>query len=127
MLDYAALRASEVLKIPRTAILATDGPAGLQLSEFPCEAADLEIYLLLPQTSDHVFNLESNQTVSLLTNAWAMKGKAKVVCGESMNLELLRSPEREWSVLVQIEPSTIQIPGDRGWGNAETIDLSDRL
>ncbi len=125
MLDYARERARQVLKIPRTAVLATNGPAGLQLSELPCEARGLEIYLLLPQTSDHAFNLEHNPAITLLTTAWEMQGKARVAGREETDLELLRRPEGEWSVLVQITPSRIHIFGKRGWGNAETIDLSD--
>ncbi len=113
-----------MLKIPRTVILATDGPAGLQLSELPCEALDLEIYLLLPQTSDHAFNLEQNPCVTLLTSTWEIKGQARLAGERAVHLELLRRPEGEWSVLVQVVPSRIQILGDRGWGNAETIDLS---
>jgi hypothetical protein len=70
MLDYARQRAIEILKIPRSAVLATSGPAGVQLSEFPCEALDLDLYLLVPQTSDHLFNLEHVSTVSLLTDIW---------------------------------------------------------
>ncbi len=123
MLDYARERAREVLKIPRTAVLATEGPAGLQLSELPCEAEGLEIYLLLPQTSDHVFNLEHNPAVTLLANAWEMQGQARIVVEEELDLGLLRRPEARWSALVQITPARIQILGDRGWGNPETIDL----
>ncbi len=125
MLDYARERAREVLKIPRTAVLATEGPAGLQLSELPCEAEGLEVYLLLPQTSDHVFNLEHNPVVTLLASAWEMQGQATIVGGEELELGLLCRPEARWSVLVQITPSRIQILGDRGWGNPETIDLPD--
>jgi hypothetical protein len=124
MLDYARERARQVLKIPRTAVLATDGPAGLQLSELPCEALGLEVYLLLPQTSDHAFNLEHNPAVTLLTAAWKMQGKARIASKVEEELELLRRPEGAWSVLVQVAPARIHILGDRGWGNAETIDLS---
>jgi hypothetical protein len=127
MLDYARQRAHEVLKIPQTAVLATNGPAGLQVSEVPCEAVDLEIYLLLPQTSDHIFNLENNENVTLLTTIWEMKGKAKVVSQDKIDPPLLRAPEREWSVLVRIVPFTIQILREGGWGNAETIDLTGSL
>ncbi len=126
MLDFARERAREVLNIPRTAVLATDGPAGLQLSEILCHADGLVVYLLLPQTSDHAFNLEHNPAITLLTAAWEMQGKARVVVGrEKADLGLLHRPEGEWSVLVQITPSRIHIFGKRGWGNAETIDLSD--
>ncbi len=125
MLNYACERARAVLKIPQTVVLATAGPAGLQLTELPCEARGLVIYLLLPQTSDHAYNLECNPAVTLLSTGWELKGEARIVAGEMMELELLCRPESDWSVLVQVAPSRIHILGDRGWGNAETIDLAE--
>ncbi len=125
MLDYARERACDVLRIPRTAVFATNGPAGLQLSALPCQADGVVVYLLLPQTSDHIFNLEHNPAVTLLASAWELKGEARIVAGEKVGLELLREPQAEWSVLVQVTPSRIHILGGQGWGNAETIDLAE--
>ncbi len=125
MLDYARERACEVLKIPRTAVLATDGPAGLQLSALPCQADGVVVYLLLPKTSDHIFNLEHNPAVTLLATAWELKGEARIVSRDKQDLDLLREPLAEWSVLVQVTPTRIQILGSQGWGNAETIDLAE--
>ncbi len=62
------------LRCHRTAVLATSGPAGVQASEFPCEAIDLNLYLLVPQTSDHLFNLEHDSAVTLLTPEWELRG-----------------------------------------------------
>jgi hypothetical protein len=73
MLDYARQRTIEALRSYRKAVLATSGPAGLQASEFPCEALDLNLYLLVPQTSDHLFNLEHASTVTLLTPGWELR------------------------------------------------------
>ena len=42
MLDYARQRAIEALKITQKAVLATSGPAGVQATEFPCEALVLQ-------------------------------------------------------------------------------------
>jgi Pyridoxamine 5''-phosphate oxidase. len=125
MLDYARQRAIEVLKVPRRAVLATSGPAGVQVSEFPCEALDLELYLLVPQTSDHLFNLEHVSTVSLLTDIWDLKGEAQTLSPNSNNLKLdiLREPQAQWSVLVRIRPFELQIRKGEGWGNLETLDI----
>jgi hypothetical protein len=125
MLDYARQRAIEVLKVPRRAVLATSGPAGVQVSEFPCEALDLELYLLVPQTSDHLFNLEHVSTVSLLTDIWDLKGEAQTLSPNSNNLKLdiLREPQAQWSVLVRIRPVKLQIRKGEGWGNLETLDI----
>jgi hypothetical protein len=125
MLDYAHGRAIEVLMIPRRAILITNGPAGLQAGEFACEAADLDLYLLVPQTCDHLFNLEYDPTAALLSSMWHLKGEVKVISPipVDLELELLKEPGVEWCVLVRITPHKLQIRRDEGWGNLETIDL----
>ncbi len=125
MLDYVRQRAIEVLKIPRSAVLATSGPAGVQASEFPCEALQLELYLLVPQTSDHLFNLEHVSTVSLLTEKWELKGEAQILSPNlaDLKLDMLREPGVEWSVLVRVRPCKLQIRKEEGWGNLETIDI----
>ncbi len=130
MLNYARQRALEALKIPQKAVLATSGPAGVQASELPCEAAGLSVYLLVPRTSDHLFNLEQNPAVTLLTQAWELKGDAQVIQLNPPSLELDRLGETgpyvdwlEWCVLVRVEPAQVQIRREAGWGNWETIDL----
>ena len=125
MLDYARQRASEALRIPRSAVLATSGPAGILAGEFPCEAIDLDLYLLVPKTSDHLFNLEHDSTVTLLTAGWELKGKAQIIPPgvSDLRLDLLREPGAEWCVLVRIDPWQMQIRREEGWGNIETIDL----
>jgi hypothetical protein len=125
MLDYARQRAIEILKIPRMAVLATSGPAGVQAGEFPCEAIGLELYLLVPQTSDHLFNLKDAAAVTLLTAAWELKGEAQVIppTAPLPDLGLLREPAAQWCVLVRVHSAQIQIRRAEGWGNLETIDI----
>jgi hypothetical protein len=125
MLDYARQHAIEALKIPRKAVLATSGPAGLQASEVPCEAIGLNLYLLVPQTSDHLFNLEHAGSVTVLTAGWELKGEAQVISPNAPDFEpgLLQEPVAEWCVLVRVDPCQIQIRRVGGWGNLETIDL----
>jgi hypothetical protein len=125
MLDYARQRAIEALKLSRIAVLATDGPAGLQASELPCEATGVELYLLVPWTSDHLFNLEHDLSVTLITARWELKGKAQVISPTTLNLELslLREPDAEWCALVRVNPYQIQIRKEKGWGYLETIEL----
>jgi hypothetical protein len=125
MLDYAHGRAIEKLKVPRRAILVTNGPAGLQAGEYPCEATGLDFYLLVPQTCDHLFNLEHDPAAALLSSIWHLKGEGKVISPlpADLELELLKEPGVEWCVLVQITPHQLQIRRDEGWGNLETIDL----
>ena len=125
MLDYTRQRAAEVLKIPRTAILATSGPAGVHASELRYEALELEVYLLMPQTSDHLFNLEYDSNVTLLTAGWELKGKARILSLDisDISLNLLREPEAEWCVLVLVDPIQVHVLREGGWGRTETLDL----
>jgi hypothetical protein len=124
MLDYARQRAMEALSVPRTVVLATSGPAGVQAGEFPCEAIDLDLYLLVPRTSDHLFNLENDSSVTLLAARWELKGEAHLLPpgAPALQLDLLREPGAEWCVLVRVEPSQMQIRKEEGWGNLETLD-----
>ena len=125
MLDYASQRAIQALKIPRRAVLVTSGPAGVQVSEGPCAAIDLKLYLLVPQTSDHLFNLESDPSVTLLAANWVLKGKARIMPPNvlKLELELFQTSEVEGCVLVQVDPCQLQIRREQGWGNLETIDV----
>jgi len=125
MLDYARQRVMEALGAPRMAVLVTSGPAGVQASEFRCEAIGLDLYLLVPQTSDHLFNLERDAAVTLLTAGCELKGKAHMISRgmPDLDLGLWREPGAEWCVLVRVEPSQAQIRSEEGWGNLETIDL----
>jgi hypothetical protein len=126
MLDYARQRAMEVLKAVRTAVLATSGPAGVQASEFPCEAVGLDLYILVPQTSDHLFNLEHESTVTLLAAGLELKGDAQIITPGStdLDMDLLQEPGAAWCALVRITPCQVQIRREGGWGNIETIDLN---
>lgn len=131
MLNQARQRVIDALRIPRSAVLATSGPAGLQVSEFPCQADGLELFLLLPKTSDHLFNLEQDPAVSLLTPSWELKGEARLLAFHQAGQELFPEAKasqagEEWYILVRIEPRQLQIRREGaqpGWGNLETIDL----
>jgi hypothetical protein len=125
MLDYARYRAIEILKITRQVILVTGGLTGLQVGEYPCESIELTLYLLLPGTCDHLFNLETNSKVTLLSAAWELRGEAQVLPPDTCEpkLELTREPEAKWYRLVRVDPLQIQVRRQAGWGALETIDL----
>lgn len=130
MLNYARQRAQDALKIPRKAVLATGGPAGVQVGEYPCEADGLCLYLLVPKTSDHLFNLEQNPAVTVLAPNWELRGEAQIVQPDAAGLELeilgTGGQYANWlegCVLVRVEPGQVQIHREAGWGNYETIDL----
>jgi hypothetical protein len=125
MLDYAHQRALEALGTPRIAVLVTNGPAGVQAGEFPCVALGLRLYLLVPQTSDHLFNLEHESTVTLLIARCELKGKAQLIQRGAVDLDcaLLREPRADWCAFLRVEIFQMQIWSEEGWGNRETIDL----
>lgn len=125
MLDYARQRAIQALKVYRRAVLVTSGPARVQVSEGPCAAIDLKLYLLVPQTSDHLFNLEYDPSITLLAANWVLKGTARIIPPNVLNLELglFQVSEEEGCILVQVDPSQVQIRREQGWGNLETIDV----
>ena len=82
----------------------------LRASEFPCEAIDVELYLLVPRTSDHLFNLEHDPSVTLLTAKWELKGEAHMISPNTPNLELglISEPDAQWCGLGQVNPYQIQ-------------------
>jgi hypothetical protein len=126
MLNYARHRAIEMLKITRRAVLVSNGPSGLQAGYYRCEALGLELYLLVPGTSDHLFNLEQETNVTLLSSAWELKGIAQLLPKEFVHsdLELTRDPLAKWCRLVRVRPVSMQVYREEGWGNLETLDLN---
>ena len=79
MLYHLRQRIATTLAPARCATLASHGPAGLQAQLFPCVARDLQLYLLLPSTSDHLLNLESSPSVVVATAEWQVRGRARVL------------------------------------------------
>jgi hypothetical protein len=125
MFDYAHQRALELLGTPRTAVLVTNGPAGVQVGEFACTLLGLSLYLLVPRTSDHLFNLEYEATVILLIARCELKGRAQIISRGAVNPDctLLREQQADWCAFLHIEISQVQIRSEEGWGNRETLDL----
>jgi hypothetical protein len=126
MLDYTRERVRDTLRPTQTAVLATSGPSGAQAGEFPCEAIGLDLYFLLPQTSDHLFNLEKDNRVDILTKDWELRGQAHVLLPNEELPQLTRPDmhRSEWHVLVRVKPIQIHILNQTGWGAAETFDLA---
>lgn len=130
MLNYARQRVLEALKIPKRAVMVTSGPAGVQAGEFPCDSAGLSLFLLVPKTSDHLFNLEANPAVIILTGVWELRGEAQPVLPDRIGFDLEMLKESgpytgwlEWAALVRIDPGQVQIRRGDGWGNLETFDI----
>jgi hypothetical protein len=125
MLNHLRQHIAATLAGARSATLATSGPAGLLAHVLPCAANDIQLYLLLPRTSDHLLNLEHDPTVVVATAEWQLRGRARVVSAMAWPgaLALAEAPGARWSVLIEVTPTRVEIAQREGWGAAETIDL----
>jgi hypothetical protein len=125
MLTHLRERIATTLAPVRIATLATSGPAGLQAHVLPCVASGIQLYLLLPCTSDHLLNLEADPAVVVTTAGWQLRGRARVLttAEHPAAVTLLDAPDAPWSVVVEVQPTCVAIAQRTGWGTAETIDL----
>jgi hypothetical protein len=74
MLDKLRATGLSLIATAGQATLSTAGPAGVQASVVSCHVYDGCIYLLIPSTSDHLFNLEQVTEVVLTTAEWVLRG-----------------------------------------------------
>jgi len=71
-------RVNDLMQQYASATLATCGPAGPQLSIVVYTVRRLHLYLELPHGSDHLFNLESQPGLVLLTRGWRLHGQGHI-------------------------------------------------
>jgi hypothetical protein len=85
----------------------------------------LNLYVRIPQTSDHLFNVEHESTVTLLINRCEVKGSAQIIPRDTVEPDcaLLQEPEADWCAFLRVEIYQVQLRSEAGWGNRETIDL----
>jgi hypothetical protein len=124
MLNHLRRHIAVTLAPVRSATLATSGPAGLQAQVVQCVASGIQLYLLLPCTSDHLLNLEHDPAVVVTTAEWQVFGRAQIMTKvEHAAALLLDAPDARWCVVVAVQPTRVAISQRTGWGAAETIDL----
>ncbi len=126
MLRQLRQRASEALSTTRQVVLSAGGPADIQAEVLPCEAVDLALYVLVPRTSDLLFNLESNTAVVATADTWQARGVARMLPpGEYPDrLAIAGAPEAAWCEVVEIRSMRMQLHPPGGQGQGETIDIS---
>src|SRR5215212_4915877 len=75
------LRAEALALIAATThcILSTSGPAGVQASAVTCVVHAGCVYVLVPSTIDHLFNIEHEFEVVLTSATWQMRGAALAI------------------------------------------------
>ena len=127
MLDHLRQRVVEALSEVQVANLATCGPAGLRARFFACEALGVRLYLLVPSTSDHLFNLEQRRTAVVSTPEWQVEGAGFILplAAAPCELALPQKAEAPGCVLVEIQPTRLQINCQNTWGFRETIDVDE--
>ena len=122
MLDKFRERAVQILAETEMCTLATTGPAGLQASMVRCAGQETILYLLVPDTSDHLFNLESEPEVAVTTERWHLRGTAEIGPDSP---DLFSAEQSQWHTVVRVTPTRLHIlPAQGGPANyAETIDF----
>ena len=126
MLDYFHRQAVDLLAQATQVTLTTGGIAGLQTSFLPCESVEVNLYILVRQTSDHLANIEDNPECVAITDGWELRGRgSRVPISELPGLRLARTPDAEWSAFILIRPTRLQIARTDGVGYAATIDIPE--
>ncbi|MFO7681770.1 MAG: hypothetical protein R6X34_17135 [Chloroflexota bacterium] len=128
MLEPLKLRVIAALQAESAATLSTNGPGGIQAGFFPCEADDLTLYLLVPASSDVLFNLETETAVIITTSHWQLEGEAHMIPLRQAPpaLCLARLPQAAGCVLVSVSCHRMHFSWAEGWGYRETIDCNGR-
>jgi hypothetical protein len=126
MLEHLRQRVIQTLASVNEVTLSSSGLAGLQASRLPCEASNLDLYVLVPRTSDHLLNLEKEPDVVVVNETWSLNGTARVLplAAYPVDLALFRSPEMRWSEVVQVHPSRFNILQPGTHSPTETIDVN---
>jgi hypothetical protein len=122
MLDKLRDRAAQILAETRFCTLATTGPAGIQASMAPCVGRGTTLYVLVPETSDHLFNLEIESEVAVSAETWRLRGTADIVQDST---DVFSADQSQWHTVVRVTPIRLHIlPAKGDTANyAETIDF----
>lgn len=121
MIEHLQARAATALAKFDRVILATCGPSGPQVSRVRCRPQGTTLILYVPRSSDHLFNLEHQQSVALLTPAWQLRGTARIM--NPTTCRVPESPLSDWHAVVTIQPVRLQLLSEDGLSFIETIDF----
>jgi len=122
MLDKLCNHALDTIAAAPACTLSTSGPAGLQASVVACQVQDGHIFVLIPRTTDHLFNLEHQTEVVLTTERWQLRGRAKTNTPKAPHYSAIEP--RQPVVVVKVIPVRMHIEAAGGSnGHRETIDF----
>jgi hypothetical protein len=124
------LRAEALALIANTpnCILSTIGPAGVQASAVTCVIHAGCVYVLVPSTLDHLFNIEHELEVVLTSAIWQLRGAALAI-GESTELHgtapnaIQACARASGTTLVEIFPLRMHLEPEGRRRYRETIDF----
>ncbi|MBI4671597.1 MAG: hypothetical protein HY741_08015 [Chloroflexi bacterium] len=133
MLDKLRDRALHVIAATPTCILSTTGPAGLQASVVSCRVhaaqSDPEqqqrVFVFIPVTSDHLFNLEHCPEVMLTTPQWQLRGL--VGADQAAPPEVTVIECQQQVMTFQVTPVQMHIEPTGEGSHRETIDFCPRF
>lgn len=128
MLDMLRRAALTVIAATRHCTLSTMGPTGLQASVVDCIVCDGCVYLLIPATSEHCFNLEHTLEVLLTTSHWQVRGAGLALVDEDGRYgtapQVLRNRAGEaGQTVVEVFPLRMHIAAGHHRRYCETIDF----
>lgn len=135
MLDHLRQKAAQTLASVDSVILSSFGPADIQVSRVPSFSDDLKFYVLIPNSSDHLFNLEHRSEVVVSTDGWEFQGNARILALDEVpvvirfshyhsNTNSSVSPSGQiMGGIVEIRPTRLTFHSPSGQGNLETIDF----
>lgn len=108
-------RVEALLKRYEAATLATCGPAGPQISVVHYHMEAMRLHLDVPHGSDHLFNLEGQPVLVLLTAGWRLHGQGII----STDAESAYHGQ----AVVTVTANRLHILSADGKSTVETIDF----
>jgi hypothetical protein len=132
MLDTLRAEALALIAATPDCTLSTIGPAGVQASVVACAVRDDCVYVLVPSTVDHLFNLEYELEVVLTSPQWQLRGAA-LALGAAGGLhgtapdELSARASDAGATLVEVFPFRMHLEPAARRRYRETIDFAVRL
>ena len=127
MFDKLRARALAAIEAAEHCTLSTAGPAGVQASIVTCLFHSGCVYLLVPSTSDQLFNLEQAAEIVLTTAEWSLRGAALLAASDGLQVraprELHERARATTQILVEVFPLRMQLVASATSPFPETIDF----
>jgi hypothetical protein len=121
MIEHLRLRAANAFAKFDRVTLATCGPSGPHVSRVQCKAQGTTLILHVSWSSDHLFNLEHQPEVAILSPEWQLRGSAQIMNPETCSVP--KSPLSDWHAIVMVQPIRLQMLSKDSLSFAETIDF----